>query len=654
MDLNENKILNKENFINTYKSIFPVVSDTHRQLEYQNKLLNKVTLTGKIAALDVAATLFEFADKAALTFNELQDELVNALLEENIKKLDAELQSKAQITIDILIRNLFERTADVGFLATDSVIVDFLITDTITLESMQKHLQEYVAKYSVYNEIIVFDTNGYARANINSNNHFYSSKDSLIQQTLKSDSYVEFYGHTDIFKSQKRTLVYLQKIESNGQNIGVLALCFKLEDELNRIFTQLKTEHEVVALADNNGFIASSSNIVKNIPQFKELPHQIFKNREVASTVKTNGYQGYFGIDAWYGICINSIQLFSKKKQNLVIDDKEINRFKKKSSTLLNDNLKNVIAKADYLVGDLNDVIINGELIASKKKMYILHPILDNLREISSSLLHTIKSSAYSLEQIISTSLIHDASTTAKLAIDIMDRNLYERANDCRWWALTPLFQIELSKTQPDVNTMHKTLQYINSLYTVYTNLFIYDNKGKIVASSNDNSILNTFYQDSTFDKTVANSNTQNYFVSEFCTTSLYDDKPTYIYNASICHKNSNVGGIGIVFDANIEFKAMLQESFPKTKNGFSLYVDQYKCIIASSSDSFQPLQILELDDKFFDQNMNNIVCEQLNYNAKEYIIASMVSKGYREYKTEDNYKNIVFAITFVETSSQN
>ncbi|MDQ7068951.1 MAG: hypothetical protein Q9M40_13855 [Sulfurimonas sp.] len=31
------------------------------------------------------------------------------------------------------------------------------------------------------------------------------------------------------------------------------------------------------------------------------------------------------------------------------------------------------------------------------------------------------------------------------LAIDIMDRNLYERANDSRWWALTPLFIEELS-----------------------------------------------------------------------------------------------------------------------------------------------------------------------------------------------------------------
>ncbi len=37
-----------------------------------------------------------------------------------------ELGTRAQISIDILIRNLFERTADVGFLAEDGAIIDSL------------------------------------------------------------------------------------------------------------------------------------------------------------------------------------------------------------------------------------------------------------------------------------------------------------------------------------------------------------------------------------------------------------------------------------------------------------------------------------------------------------------------------------------------
>jgi hypothetical protein len=33
---------------------------------------------------------------------------------------------------------------------------------------------------------------------------------------------------------------------------------------------------------------------------------------------------------------------------------------------------------------------------------------------------------------------LRDNSLLTSLLVDLLDRNLYERANDCRWWALTP------------------------------------------------------------------------------------------------------------------------------------------------------------------------------------------------------------------------
>ena len=46
---------------------------------------------------------------------------------------------------------------------------------------------------------------------------------------------------------------------------------------------------------------------------------------------------------------------------------------------------------------------------------------------------------------VIST-LLSDAQFSSALAIDIMDRNLYERANDCRWWALAGDFRRVLAQ----------------------------------------------------------------------------------------------------------------------------------------------------------------------------------------------------------------
>ena len=54
----------------------------------------------------------------------------------------------------------------------------------------------------------------------------------------------------------------------------------------------------------------------------------------------------------------------------------------------------------------------------------------------------------------------------AALAMDIMDRNLYERANDCRWWALTPDFRRILSQpsiSRGELSKLESILEYINS-----------------------------------------------------------------------------------------------------------------------------------------------------------------------------------------------
>lgn len=57
----------------------------------------------------------------------LERQLIENLVQENIRKVVLEIGSKAQVAVDILIRNLYERTADVGFLATDEDIRDSLI-----------------------------------------------------------------------------------------------------------------------------------------------------------------------------------------------------------------------------------------------------------------------------------------------------------------------------------------------------------------------------------------------------------------------------------------------------------------------------------------------------------------------------------------------
>lgn len=622
--------------------IFPFIKETKRNFIEQTKFLDKVVLTGKINALDTAKNLFDFTSQTSKSFIELQEDLVEILINENLNKLQNELHSKAQVAIDILIRNLFERTADVGFLATDEEIIRFLKEKEGDINSLRERLVEYTKKYSVYDEIVVLDCEGSVKANMNGMNTVSKSSDEVVKQALASDSYIEFYRNTDIFPSQNNTLVYAQKISDDGQDLGVLCLCFRFDDELERIFNDMITDQEKVILTYKGRILASSSasfpvdKVIKtNISQ----EYEILQNHVVVSC-ETKGYQGYYG-QGWTGVALQPViksfsQTDSQKEEDFV-------------GSLIKEELTETIEKADSLVEDLADVIINGELIASKKKVYVLTPILENLRNISSELLKNVKTSIHNLQVVVKEALVYDSKFASHLAIDIMDRNLYERANDCRWWALTPTFINELSKEKPDEKELNGVLEYINELYTVYTNLYIYDKNLTIVAASKEHSVIGKKLNSVSGRKTLSNLDTQNYFVSSFEKSPFYNDEATYIYNASINDGEGVLGGIGIVFDSTPEFKAILEDSFPIGKKGFSLFADRNKKIISSTNPELKPLDSLELEESFFRIEQGKSASELIEFMDKKYVLGYKASSGYREYKVEDNYQNDVIAFTFIE-----
>ena len=89
------------------------------------------------------------------------------------------------------------------------------------------------------------------------------------------------------------------------------------------------------------------------------------------------------------------------------------------------------------------------------------------LKEISATGVRTkdiFDASIENLHQTVITSLLHSNQSQAALAIDIMDRNLYERANDCRWWAVNPIFAKLLAQnrcTEDDAKTIGAILRLL-------------------------------------------------------------------------------------------------------------------------------------------------------------------------------------------------
>jgi len=611
--------------------IFPAIETIATELEYQNQMLNKIVLTGKINALNIAENLFNFTEKTAQTFSNLQTQLIENLLEENKKELCLKASSKAQVAIDTLNRSLYERSADIQYISKDSYIKDFL-NSKIQKQEIIDRLKSFAEKYSVYNEIIIFDIDGNLKANINKGNRIRYTKDDVLERLQQSDSYICEYKKTDMFIKERESLFFADKIVDDGKIVGYIVLFYKFKEEMQNIFKELVTENEIITIVDNyNNVLASSEkgiekNFVKVVNRFDDY---VIANEKFHVKVKGEGYKG-FNLDNWY-----AITSYSRRKDiNLIVSFKDENGDQRHLAkiNLNNPELEKLSDNGYSILEDLSDVIINGELIAAKTKQYILIPILDNLREVSFRVVKLIELSISNLQEIINDSTLNEVESITVFIIDTIIRNLYERANNVRWFAKLPLFLEELSKDKISYHTLTKELLTINKIYPIYKEIFIYDVNGKIIATSNNQNIVG---EKINHNYTNSNRDENRYFVSNFENSKFFDDRATYIFYASIFDDTKSLGGIGVVFDTD-EFKNILN-LFMANKRGCALIVNKNRKIISSNSDIFNVLDELQLDIELKD-GFNT----EIGFNDKNYKIFVKQATPYREYKDKSLYSVVM------------
>lgn len=667
----------------------PEVAKYNSELDSLSERWNLLTLLGGMSntGMDMSHT--------REAFEGLTEQLLVKLCEERLKKLSSEMHSKAQVAVDIVIRNLFERTADIGFLATDDDIreyMDHLLINNqsddayrqkkaLLKKALVKRFTEYVAKYSVYYNIVLMNTTGDILVQLDQNNTVSKSNSPFIDDALMSTKdYVEYYGYSDINPSQQKSLIYAYKVtktnDPDSEVLGVLALFFKFEDEMNGIFNNLleKEDWTNILLLDSNSEVISSSDpyqIPLGAVMQKVLSSDYkivrFAGREyLAKTCKTKGYQGFFGLD-WMGhVMIPLEHAFALSETTLPSLDKKILNSVMRNSNLFGKELITIPKEAEKIQKELDITVWNGNAKIANAKTgdnSFSKSLLVEISKTGSKTKTIFEDSIGNLNNTVISSILNDVSFLAKLAIDIMDRNLYERANDCRWWALTTFFKKSLKGTQNNAEQIGKILAYINNLYTVYTNLFVYDKNGVVVAVSNENEkyIVGNKLNYKWVGETLGIKDSQNYSVSPFEKSSLYADRHTYIYGASITDiddTNEILGGIGVIFDSEPEFYAMLLDTLPKDKDAevqkgyFALFCDKEKMIISSTNKELYAGEILGIDDKFFNLQKGKSYANIIEYKGKYYSVGASLSKGYREYKINDNYTNDVIAIVFAEIAS--
>ena len=656
----------------------PLVRKYIATLDSLNGWWSKITMIGKINSHTVAATILSELEGTKKKFSNLQHKLIENLILENLNKEISNSTSKAQVAIDILIRNLFERTADVGFLATDDDIRDFLSKESPAIddqEFIQKRLHEYVKKYSVYDEIVVLSPSGHVKAHLDTKNPISICADPLIKETLTSSAaYIETFRHSDLQPGNRHSLIYSAKItRSNADTsgvIGVLCLCFRFDNEMQGIFDNLLDDQQemLLMIGDKNGKVIASSNEAEvGVDQAckKFLHPTITKYRGqdyLAHTLSTNGYQGYYGL-GWSGQVMSPLNRMSdsgRESEGINFDSDMADKAKTFSLAL-----KEIRHTSKVINDDLSLVVLNGKITAARKDAKEFMPVLEAIKRIGEDTANIFSDSINNLQATMVNSHLSDAAFMSALAVDIMDRNLYERANDCRWWALTSVFRRLLAQrklSDQDKETISSILGYINGLYTVYTNLYIYDRNKTILAVSSpaDAALVGTRVADeSGASAALQVSDSQKYAVSPFTKTNLYDGRYTYIYNAAITnieHPSEILGGIGIVFDSEPQFESMLKDVLPKDDEGrirdggFGIFVERSGRIIAVANT--QQYEIGK-NNPFMDAEISglqsgNSLSRIIQVDGREYALGVTVSQGYREYKTTGDYTNDVLAMIFL------
>lgn len=610
-------------------------------------------------------------------FFELQGKLTDTLIRETRNKLERKILPKAQVAVDILIRNLYERTADVGFLAADDDIREFVCRYPDSEEhrrSILTRLQEYVAKYSVYEEIVVLNRDGVVLANLDENNPILGRtiEDPLVIRAMESsEGFLEFFRPSPLQAAKRNAHIFARRIygEREGEVIGVICLCFRFENEMERIFKMLSTDYDgsVLMIVDGDNRVISSSDenqvplgICTEPVEEGQDGVVYYRGMEyIVRTVSTGGYQGYFGL-GWRGQVMIPLRLAFQERADLTGVDPELVRPLIQKADSFSSDLREIIDRTHFINRSLRRIIYNGQLLSAESgagdEFYRLKAILSAIGAIGSRTSARFRQSAQDLfATVISASMV-DLGFRASLCVDIMDRNLYERANDCRWWALNSAFRAILAKEEvgrEDQRKLTEILTYINSLYTVYSNLFLFDRTGKIVAVSNPERTCDLGKRPGGgyLQNILRNGQAERYFVSPFESTELYGGRPAYIYGASITKPGTaghTVGGIGIVFDSEFQLAAMLQEVLDEKANTFAVFTDRAGKVISSTDPKIRVGEEWQLPRRFFETPNGTCRREILINEGAYYAVGCACSSSYREYKSSDGYRNDVLAF-FVE-----
>ncbi|EDY82940.1 hypothetical protein VDG1235_2563 [Verrucomicrobiia bacterium DG1235] len=234
-------------------------------------------------------------------------------------------------------------------------------------------------------------------------------------------------------------------------------------------------------------------------------------------------------------------------------------------------------------------------------------------------------------------------SDMALVNIDLIDRNLYERTCDVRWWA-TDSAMVQAAANPSSENTAYasKRLGVILDAYTVYHDLVLCDLNGKVIANGRPNqfrSVGDNVSSTTWFKAAVASSSGDEYGFQSVTVNPLVSNKLTLAYSCGVRENGDSngrlIGVLGILFN----WESLAQVIMENTPIAANQKANTRRCIIDDQGNVLADSRNKILQERLHVPNLSSLQSEAKTWlretiESQECFIGYAHAPGYETYST--------------------
>jgi len=366
-------------------------------------------------------------------------------------------------------------------------------------------------------------------------------------------------------------------------------------------------------------------------------------------SAQSDGYMDFPGLGWSSHLVVPTVDIFDSGDG---VEHKGISSEELMRSKLIPAINKDTYVKVQDDKQSIKLISLNGIVFASKlgKRGVALGPVFDKITQTGDfatskmeELLREMAAGELNLN-------LKTLETFSKQAIDLVDRNLFERSAAIQWWSTDQfLWKACCEPTEENLQYACHRLRDINGSYSIYRNLILADRMGRVLTASTPELIPDVkearVADHPWFVGAMRNNAGRRYAVQDVGTSELERAaRSTMIFSGAVRQGGDRgdeiIGVLGSLFDWVTESVKILKTCLPKDKNGkkidgcVAFYTNQADEVIESTDKDIIDLKTVpELPEEHRDLERGESISGVLRLGEKVYIIGSSRSKGYREYE---------------------